>query len=321
MLLVLALLLRPALGLNVMWNVLIPLAPAVIVVAPGMWRNLCPMATFSLLPERLGLSRRTRLSRRGSALLAAAGLAALLLIIPLRHLALNTSGPLTALMLVTAASLAFIMGLVYEWRSGWCNALCPIHPAEKLYGQAPAVTPPNARCDTCGKCTAPCPDSTRSMTPAVTGPSLVEKAAGHIMIGGFAGFIWGWYRLPDYRGAVSASEILAAYLWPFGGALITLAIYAAIHHWLCRSHSKRRRLVKLFATAAVSTYYWYRIPELTGFGAHAGTGMLLDLRGAWPHLPIFSRLLTTSFFVWFMLLREAPATSWLVRPAITAAAR
>ncbi|HET7831640.1 MAG TPA: hypothetical protein VFK88_01620 [Gallionella sp.] len=317
MVLVLTLLWRPTVGLDIMWNALIPLAPALIVVAPGLWRNLCPMATFSLVPQRFGISRGAKLSRRGSALLAAAGLAALLLIIPLRHLALNTSGPLTALMLVTSASLAFMLGVTYEWRSGWCNALCPIHPAERLYGQTPAISLPNARCDVCHKCTAPCPDSTRSMSPAVTGPSLTEKATGHIMTGGFAGFIWGWYRLPDYRGAVSASEIVAAYLWPFSGALITLAIYAVTWHWWCRSVDERRRLVRLFATAAVSTYYWYRIPELTGFGPHPGTGMLLDLRSACPQLPVFSRLLTSSFFVWFMLLRKAPATSWLVRPATT----
>ena len=36
-------------------------------------------------------------------------------------------------------------------------------------------------------------------------------------------------------------------------------------------------LPKVFAAAAVCTYYWYRLPALAGFGPHPGTGLLVDL--------------------------------------------
>jgi len=309
-----ALFYQPAVGINIMWNVLIPVAPALIVVAPGLWRNICPMATLSLLPRRLGFSRQEIPSRQWIGWLGAAGLLALLAIVPLRHLSLNTSGPLTALMLVLSGAIALSMGMAYEWRSGWCNSLCPIHPAERLYGFSPGITFANARCDECRKCTTPCPDSTRSMDPSITGPSLTERAVGNIMIGGFAGFIWGWYRIPDYRDAVGADEILSAYFWPFGGALETLAIYAAVNRWVCSTNADRRLLIRFFATAAVCTYYWYRIPALAGFGPHPGSGMLWDLHRTLPDLSLISRVLTTSFFIWFMLLREDPRASWLMRP-------
>ena len=39
------LLIRPDLGIPLMWNVLIPAAPALVTIAPGLWRNICPMAT------------------------------------------------------------------------------------------------------------------------------------------------------------------------------------------------------------------------------------------------------------------------------------
>lgn len=257
------------------------------------------------------------LPRQWAAVLAASGLAALFLIIPLRHLSLNTDGPATALMLLLSALAAFSMGMAYEWRSGWCNSLCPIHPAEKLYGQAPSVTLANARCDECHKCTKPCPDSTRSMSPVITGPTHIERAAGHIMAGGFAGFIWGWYRVPDLAGAmVGVEDIVAAYAWSFGGALLSLALYGAARRWWFRTPAARRLLVKLFATAAVCIYYWYRIPALTGFGSDSDTGMLLDLSGVAPFLPWVSRALTTSFFVWFLLLRKDPGASWLERPVM-----
>lgn len=312
--LVATLLLWPAVGLDLMWNVLIPVAPALLVVAPGLWRNVCPMASLSLLPSRWGLARDAVPSRRASSLLSAAALAALLLIVPLRHLSLNTDGPMTALMLALAALAAFALGVAYRGRGGWCNGLCPIHPAEKLYGQAPALTLANARCGECRQCAVPCPDSTRAMSPAVTGPAGIDRALGHLMIGGFAGFIWGWYRLPDYAGAVGAAEIAAAYLWPFGGGLASLAVYAAARRWLCRGKADHRFLVRLFAAAAVATYYWYRLPALTGFGPHPGSGMLIDLTETLPELPAVSHLATTAFFVWFLLLREEPRRSWLARP-------
>lgn len=320
-LLVATLVFQPDIGLDILWNMLIPVAPALIVIAPGLWRNICPMATFGLLPRRLGLSRHAVPSPRLAAWLAAAGLIALLAIVPLRHLSLNTGGPATAVMLVVAAAIAFLMGVAYEWRSAWCNSLCPIHPAEKLYGLMPGITVPNARCDDCRKCTTPCPDSTRAMNPAVTGPGRVEKAVGHVMVGGFAGFIWGWYRIPDYRAAVGAAEIISAYAWPFGCALVTLALYGWATRRFCTTPADRRLLIKLFATAAVCTYYWYRIPLLAGFGPHPGSGMLWDLHRALPDLSLVSRTLTTSFFIWFILLRDDPHASWMQRPDAVPAPR
>jgi len=317
--LVIILLLRPAIGLDLMWNILIPLAPALIVVAPGLWRNLCPMATLALLPRRFGWSRRRLPSHRSAGLLAAGGLAALLLIIPLRHLALNTSGPLTAMLLVISAVVAFGMGVAFDWRSGWCNTLCPIHPAERLYGQVPALSLNNARCVACCKCTAPCPDSTRAMSPAITGPTPLERGVGQIMTGCFAGFIWGWYQVPDYHAAVSAKDIFTAYALPCAGALLTLTLYLALARWFCRTITDRRFLVRLFAAAAVSIYYWYRIPELAGFGLNRATAMLWDLQATLPHLPVLSRILTTTFFVWFLLLRRNPGISWMNRPAASPA--
>jgi hypothetical protein len=267
------------------------------------------------LPHRLGLSKRNMLPRRGAAVLSLIGLVALFVIVPLRHLALDTSAPLTALMIVLSALLAVSMGMALELRSGWCNSLCPIHPVEKLYGQAPALTLPNARCDECRKCSQPCPDSIRAMNPTKTGSSLVEKSAAHLIAGALVGFIWGWYRVPDFHGAVNASDIVAAFAWPYGGALCSLALYATAYRWVFRPDELRPLLVKLFATAAVGTYYWFRIPALAGFGPNPGTGMLLDLSSDLPALPVYSRIVTTSFFLWFLLLRRKGGNSWTKRPS------
>jgi len=314
--LVAALLFKPKIGLLIMWNMLIPVAPVLIVVAPGLWRNICPMATFSLIPRQFGFSAKRIPSRRAGSLMMATGFVALLAIVPLRHVSLNTDGAMTALMLLIAALIAISAGSVFEWRSGWCNSLCPIHPVEKLYGFAPASSLPNARCTSCRKCTSPCPDSTRAMNSSITGPTRLEKVIGHLMIGGFAGFIWGWYRLPDYFGHAGMSKIGLAYFWSFAGAFTTLTVYVAARTWLRHSKSDLALLVKVFAAAAVSTYYWYRIPALVGFGPHPGTGLLYNLSHTVPDISLVSHILTTSFFFWFLVIRDNPSISWLKRPSV-----
>jgi hypothetical protein len=110
-------------------------------------------------------------------------------------------------------------------------------------------------------------------------------------------------------------NIIAAYAWPLGGATVSLAVHWAARKWIFRSNSSRDLLTNVFVAAAISTYYWYCIPALTGFGPHPGSMVLLDLSSSWPHLPWVSRFLTTSFFAWFFLLRKNVRVSWMTRPA------
>lgn len=310
------LLFRPELGLIVMWNMLIPAAPGLLVVAPGIWRNVCPLSTMSLLPRRLALSRKIILPRRWAGRLALFSVALLYLIVPLRHIALDTNAPMTALMLLTAAVAAMGMGLLFDWRSGWCTSLCPIHPVERLYGFAPPITVRNMRCDSCSACTGPCPDSTRSMTPVITTASPLDKLVGHGFTGSFTGFVYGWYQLPDLKGPLDAAQVATAYLWPLGGAALSLAVYLSCRKWLCLTRSSRDTLVRVFGASAVSTYYWNRIPALVGFGPFPGTGLLYDLSGVLPAwVPMFFQLSAVAFFFWFMVSRSSANTSWMKRPA------
>ena len=49
----LTLLLAPATGLFVFWHLVTPLLPLLFLAAPGLWRNICPMAATNQLPRRL----------------------------------------------------------------------------------------------------------------------------------------------------------------------------------------------------------------------------------------------------------------------------
>ncbi len=307
---------KPAIGITLFWNLLIPIAPAILVLIPGVWRNICPMSTTALLPRKLKIAKPRKLSLEHQGKLYLLGVIALLLIVPFRHLLLNTNGMATAIMLVGATAIAITMGMFFEWRSGWCATACPIHSVERMYGGTPLLTTDNAHCKSCQQCVSLCPDATQKMSINLTRNIAPERFAAKIMTGGFVGYIWGWCHVPDYTLPFSFEQVITTYAWPFIAGAFSLFIYLMIKS---RLNNKQAQLLnQLFVVAAVSCYYWYRIPSLFGVGLFPNDGVLIDLSASLPSwFAIASQLTTTAFFIWFMLIRpkSKPKQSWSIRPA------
>src|SRR5215210_5435109 len=57
------LLAEPKTGLLVFWGLVVPAIPLTFMLAPGLWRNVCPMATANQLPRVLGITRARPLPR------------------------------------------------------------------------------------------------------------------------------------------------------------------------------------------------------------------------------------------------------------------
>ncbi len=312
----------PTIGIHALWNVLIPAAPALLVFAPGLWRNICPLASSALLPRHLGLSRRRAVSPRLSARLHLAAVVLLLLLVPLRHVIMDTSGLASALALLGLGAVALVMGSVYEWKSAWCSGLCPVHPVESLYGSRPAWGPKNAHCHACARCVETCPDSTPEQHLGSSDDDVPHRWRHDLMVGGFAGFIWGWFQVPDYHGSEGWSHLASIYAWPLGGMLVSFALYLVLWHGFGMASPLRRNgrrlshLDRVFAAAAVSMYYIYRVPGLVGLGVYPGDGQLVDLSAS---IPAYASWLwppaITALFLWWMVLRQ-PTTrsSWAQRP-------
>jgi hypothetical protein len=67
--------------------------------------------------------------------------------------------------------------------------------------------------------------------------------------------------------------------------------------------------------AAISCYYWFRVPALVGLGIHPGDGMLADLGEVLPAwFPLASQIATTSLFFWWLVWRRRELRSWCRRP-------
>jgi hypothetical protein len=303
----------PSIGLLLFWNILIPVAPALLVVFTGLWRNICPLATTNLLPRHLGLSKRKKLSVKQLGKLNLSGIIALFLIVPLRHALFNTSGVATAVLIISMAVAGVIMGFFYEWKSAWCSGLCPIHPVEKLYGENVLMSLPNAHCDKCMQCVTPCPDSTPNIHPKSSVKTIYHRISGLLIVGGLPGFIWGWFHVRDEKTITTLNTFLSVYKMPLLGFAITLIIYGLLS--IIIQPKFERKLIGFFAASGVSCYYWYRIPALFGFGNSGDDGLLINLRSIFPEWSIQATVLaTTAFFFYWLFVRKKNNKSWLIRP-------
>lgn len=300
----------PTLGIHLFWNILIPVAPLLLVVGVGIWRNVCPMASTALFSRHMNLSKRKKLTVSQSGKLNLVAIILLFIIVPLRHAYFNTSGLATAILLLSLGAIAMITSFFFEWKSAWCSGLCPIHPIEKLYGLKTKLKLPNAHCKACNKCVTPCPDSTPKIHPLSVKKNNYHRIAGMLTIGAFPGFVWGWFQVPDYYETVNMENLLNVYKLPFYGLFASLLIYLILSRVF-----KKNVLMAIFSTVAISCYYWYRIPALLGFGLFPGDGMLIDLSRTLPEWVIQTIVfaLNIFFFVWIVLSKQK-GKSWVVRP-------
>lgn len=302
---------RPTVGIHLFWNILIPVAPLLLVVGVGIWRNICPMASFSLFPRHMGFSKRKKITIAQTGKLNLIAVIFLLLIVPLRHAIFDKNGLATAILILSLGVIAVITSFFYEWKSAWCSGLCPVHPVEKLYGIKNQLSLPNAHCDLCHRCVTPCPDTTPGIHPLSTEKTNYHKIAGLLMVGGFPGFIWGWFHVPDSVSMAGPSQWITVYLFPFLGLFVTGGLFLILKRYI-----DKKILIPVFSAASVSCYYWFRIPALFGFGIFPGDGMLVDLRGTLPEWSLtIAAMAATLFFFWWTVVRREDEIRWVNRPA------
>ena len=149
---------RPQTGLFVFFGIIVPLLPVLFLTAPGLWRNICPMAATNQVPRLFGFSRALDppdwLRNRGYLI----AMALFFGIAGARIAGLDNSGVATGIVLTLVIVVAFVGGYVFKGKSGWCSSICPLFPMQRAYGQTPYVTVPNSHCPTCVGCAKNCYD-------------------------------------------------------------------------------------------------------------------------------------------------------------------
>lgn len=247
----------PEMTLTIFWNAIVPLVPASLLITPELWRNLCPLATTNMALNRTGTSKLTT----GAIQWTGAGAVALLFVlVPARHFVFNTDGLALAVVILAVLAAALALGALVDAKGGFCNAVCPVLPVERLYGHDPLFRMGNPRCLPCSLCTQRgCIDlgPTRAATTALavgedTGADALAfiRTPFGVFAAAFPGFIIGYFTTSDVPFARAGATYLHVGIWTLGSAVITLTAVQLLP-------ITRRQAVKAIAAAAVSLYYWY----------------------------------------------------------------
>ena len=189
----------PDTGLFLMWKVIIPALPLLFMVAPGVWRNICPLATSNQTPRALGITKALNppnwLKEYGYVIAISLFVGFVLL----RKVGLDDNGPLSALLLLGAMTGAFAGGMVLKGKSGWCSTMCPLLPVQRIYGQTPFTLVANNHCQPCVGCAKNCYDFNPRAAYLADLNDNDGYWAGHrrFFVGAFPGLVLGFFATAD----------------------------------------------------------------------------------------------------------------------------
>jgi hypothetical protein len=247
------LVLDPTTGLTLLWDVAVPVLPAVFLIQPGIWRNVCPLATLSMMTNRRG----GRILDNGRIPVAGGiGIALLALMVPARRFLFNSDGTVLAITIVAVAALAMTLGAFFDKKAGFCSSICPVLPVERLYGQQPLLGVSNPRCVPCTMCTTRgCLDIAQSKSIAqLLGRGRKTHGWLQTPFGAFAaafpGFILGYNLMPDGDPASAGTVYLTV-------GLAAVASYGLTQVLVRLARLPAATAIRLLGGIAFGLYYWF----------------------------------------------------------------
>jgi NADPH-dependent 2,4-dienoyl-CoA reductase/sulfur reductase-like enzyme/ferredoxin len=255
--LAMALVIVPDDGLFVLWKLVIPVLPLVWLVAPGLWRNICPLAASNQTPRLLGLSKALTapawLKEYGFLI----GATMFVLFITLRKVGLDDSGPASALLLLGALVGGFAGGLALKGKSGWCSSICPLLPIQRLYGQTPFKLVANSHCQPCVGCTKSCYDFNPKVAflADLTDPDPYWGGYRKLFAALFPGVVLAFFNLPEARSGTEIAELYGQFALYLASSVA--AFYALDSLLKVSSHT----LTTVFAATGFALFYWYGGPQ------------------------------------------------------------
>jgi nitrite reductase (NADH) large subunit len=242
----------PDWSLSVLWYVLVPVLPVIFMINVRVWRNVCPLATLNLLSD--SVTHAFTPPKNWPSTAGMIGIGLLVLLVPARRFLFNVDATALGVTVVGVGLLALAGGMLFEMKAGFCNAICPILPIERLYGQRPLVDVSNARCVPCTACTKGCLD----LTPAKSALLLVGRGKSkHWSVTGYGafalalpGFVLGYYQLQDGTWSDAGFVYATVAGWSLASWIVLTSLFR-----LLRTETRIALLV--CATLAISAYYWY----------------------------------------------------------------
>jgi nitrite reductase (NADH) large subunit len=245
-------------GLFAMWKIVIPLLPLLFLVAPGVWRNICPLAASNQTPRVLGLTQALTPPKWFKEYGYVVAISLFVTFVILRKVGLDDNGPASALLLLGALTAAFTGGMYLKGKSGWCSSICPLLPVQRIYGQTPFALVPNSHCQPCVGCTANCYDFNPRAAYLADLHSTEPYWSGYrrFFVAAFPGLVLAFFKVPEAPDAIPVWEMLgqvALYI------AASIAVFQVLSSFVKVSAHK---LTTLFGAAAFNIFYWYAAPGL-----------------------------------------------------------
>ena len=246
---------RPQTTLFIFWRMIVPMLPILFFIAPGIWRNICPMAALNQASRMFNFGRGLTLPAWLKNYASLINTILFIVIVTTRKELFNTSGPALGLLLLLAFTAALISGYFFKGKSGWCSTLCPLLTVERLYGQTPFVTVPNNYCQPCVGCIKNCYDINPALANIADHHDTHHRSSLYrrLFAGALPGLILAFYVIPD---APQISDI-SLYSWIALSMLISLGIFLTLERLLKAS---AYHLTTLFGAIALNYFYLFNIP-------------------------------------------------------------
>lgn len=262
--------------LTLFWGLVVPVLPAVFLIAPGSWRNVCPLAGVNQASRYLGKDKQLTppkwFADHGFTI-------ATLLFFSLalsRKVLFNGNGKALSVLLIVLLVGAAIGGRYFRGKSGWCSSICPLLPVQRVYGQTPFIGVPNSHCRPCLGCTTNCYD----FNPRVAYVADMHEAdpgfrgPRRLFVGAFPGLVLGYFLVPD-AGSLSVLEVYGRCLMWIAG---TVAVFAVLDAW---GRFSPNTLPPLFGGAAFVLFYWFGVRKVI-----AALDRLFDVDAGWLLWPV-----------------------------------
>ncbi|MCB0142595.1 MAG: FAD-dependent oxidoreductase, partial [Caldilineaceae bacterium] len=274
---------RPQEGLTLFWRMFIPFVPLLFFLAPGVWRNICPLAAMNQAPRLYGITRGWTLPNWMKEYGYVISVGLFLILVMNRRVLFNHSGPALSILILANLLSAFAMGALFKGKSGWCSSICPLLPVQRIYGQTPFATVPNSHCQPCVGCTKNCYDFNPATAYLADMYDEDKRFAAYrkIFVGLFPGFILAFYTIP---------EPPVVSLWTMYGlfglfSLVSLGFFFLLETFVKVSANK---VTVLFGALALNTYYWFNAPVIVAVLTGAQhMGLIWGLRVAVFELTLF----------------------------------
>ncbi|WP_405492549.1 FAD-dependent oxidoreductase [Nocardia sp. NBC_00511] len=249
---IVAMFLDPAVGLFAFFGIVVPLLPGLFLIAPGAWRNSCPLAAVNQIPRVRGFG----LAKPPPAWLYSHGylvsVALFFGIAGARLAGLDRNGVAAGIVLLAVLAAAFTGGVLFKGKSGWCSTICPLFALQRAYGQTPFATVRNAHCSPCVGCAKNCFDlRPRSAYQAdLADPAASWTGPRRVFAAALPGFVLGFFVLNGHAGLGVVQS--------FSLLLLFMAVAVAVFFIVDASTRLGHAMLGVGSAAiALNIFYWF----------------------------------------------------------------